>query len=182
MELTEGKIKCCIRFATKSRAALLLALVFLAAACGSSAAKTAAPTEPARSDTTAVSSAANSEFGTILTDGTGMTLYFFDNDKPIKPQSSCTGQCVKAWPIVPASNGSLVGPGVDAAKLGQIVRTDGQMQLTYNNWPLYTFSGDSAAGQTNGQGIMGIWHVAGVDGKPITTAAVQPTAPSGPGY
>jgi predicted lipoprotein with Yx(FWY)xxD motif len=170
------------RFATKSRAALLLALVLLAAACGSSAAKTAAPTNSARSDATAVSSAANSEFGTILTDGTGRTLYFFDDDKPIKPQSSCTDQCVKAWPIVPASSGKTVGSGVDAAKLSQIVRTDGQMQLTYNNWPLYTFSGDTAAGETNGQGIGGTWHVAGVDGKPITTAAVQPTSPSGRGY
>ncbi len=132
--------------------------------------------------TAAVSSAANSQFGTILTDGTGRTLYFFDNDKPIKPQSSCTGQCVKAWPIVPASDGSTVGAGLDAAKLGHIVRTDGQSQLTYNNWPLYTFSGDTAAGQTNGQGLMGIWHVAGVDGKPITMAAVQPALPSGTGY
>jgi predicted lipoprotein with Yx(FWY)xxD motif len=170
------------RFATKSRVALLLGLVFLAAACGSSSTKTATPTNATRSAAPAVSSAANSEFGTILTDGKGMTLYFFDNDKPIKPQSSCTGPCAKAWPIVPASDGSVVGAGVDAAKLGHIVRTDGQSQLTYNNWPLYTFSGDSAAGQTNGQGIMGIWHVAGVDGKPITMAAVQPASPSGTGY
>jgi predicted lipoprotein with Yx(FWY)xxD motif len=170
------------RFATKSRFALFLGLVLLAAACGSSTAKTASPTNPPRSESAAVSSAPNTEFGTILTDGTGRTLYLFDNDKPIKPQSSCTGQCVKAWPIVAASSGSTVGSGVDAAKLGQITRTDGQMQLTYNNWPLYTYSGDTAAGDTNGQGIGGIWHVAGVDGKPITMAAVQPTSPSDPGY
>jgi predicted lipoprotein with Yx(FWY)xxD motif len=170
------------RFATKSRSALLLGLVFLAAACGSSAAKTAAPADSTRSDPTAVSSTANNEFGTILTDGNGRTLYFFDNDKPIKPQSSCTDQCVKAWPIVNASNGSAVGAGVDAAKLGHIVRSDGQEQLTYNNWPLYTFSGDTAAGETNGQGIGGIWHVVGVDGKPITAAMVQPASPAGVGY
>jgi predicted lipoprotein with Yx(FWY)xxD motif len=170
------------RFANKTRCALLLGLVLLAAACGSSATKTAAPTNSARSDATAVSSTANSQFGTILTDGAGRTLYFFDNDKPIKPQSSCNGACVKVWPIVSSSDGSTVGAGVDATKLGHIVRTDGQTQLTYNNWPLYTFSGDSAAGQTNGQGVMGTWHVAGVDGKPITMAAVQPAPPSGVGY
>jgi predicted lipoprotein with Yx(FWY)xxD motif len=172
-----------IRSVTKTRGALLLALVFLAAACGSNAARTAsAPANSTRSDTTAVSSAANTEFGTILIDGAGRTLYFFDNDKPIKPQSSCTGVCVNVWPIVPASSDSTVGPGVDAAKLGHIVRSDGQTQLTYNNWPLYAFSGDSAAGQTNGQGYMGIWHVAGVDGKPITTMPMQSTVPSGTGY
>ena len=72
---------------------------------------------------------------------------------------------------------------MDAAKLGHIVRTDGQTQLTYNNWPLYMFSGDTSAAETaNGQGIGGIWHVAGVDGKPITMAAAQPSSPSGPGY
>jgi predicted lipoprotein with Yx(FWY)xxD motif len=109
-----------------------------------------------------------------------MTLYFFDNDKPIKPQSSCAGACAKAWPIVPASDGS-VGNGVDATKLSQITRMDGQVQLTYNNWPLYRFAGDSAAGDTNGQGIMGIWHVAGVDGKPITAAVVQASAPTDAG-
>jgi predicted lipoprotein with Yx(FWY)xxD motif len=170
------------RSATKTRSALLLALVFLAAACGSSAAKAAAPTDSTHSQAAAVSSAANSEFGTILTDANGRTLYFFDNDKPIKPQSSCTDQCVKAWPIVPASNGSTVGAGVDATKLSHIVRSDGQTQLTYNNWPLYTFSGDTAAGDTNGQGIGGTWHVAGADGKPITTAMVQAASPSGTGY
>jgi predicted lipoprotein with Yx(FWY)xxD motif len=171
-----------VRTATKFRGALLLALVLLVAACGSSATKTSTPIASTHSDATAVSSTANKEFGTILTDGTGKTLYFFDNDKPIKPMSSCAGQCVKTWPIVPASSGSTVGVGLDAAKLGQIARPDGQMQLTYNNWPLYTFSGDTAAGQTNGQGISGIWHVAGVDGKPITMAAVQPTSLSGTGY
>jgi predicted lipoprotein with Yx(FWY)xxD motif len=177
------------RFVAKSRGALLLALVLLAAACGSSAAQSAAPNNSVRSDAStasaaapAVSSTMNSQFGTILTDGSGRTLYFFDNDKPIKPQSSCTGSCVKVWPILSSSNGSSVGAGVDATKLGHIVRTDGQTQLTYNNWPLYTFSGDSAAGQTNGQGIQGIWHVAGVDGKPITTAALQPGSAAGPGY
>jgi predicted lipoprotein with Yx(FWY)xxD motif len=173
------------RTATKTRSALLLALVLLAAACGGNAYKSAStPTNSTHSDTTAVSvsSAANMSFGTILTDGAGRTLYFFDNDKPIKPQSSCNSQCVKVWPIVPASSDNPVGPGVDAAKLGHILRSDGQTQLTYNNWPLYTFSGDTAAGQTNGQGFMGIWHVAGVDGKPITSMAAQPTMQSGTGY
>ncbi len=169
------------RLIKKTRFALLLGLVLVAAACGSSAAaKTAAPTNSAQSN--AVSSAANKQFGKILTDGSGRTLYFFDNDKAIKPQSSCMGQCVKVWPIVPASTSDTVGPGVDATKLGHIMRSDGQTQLTYNNWPVYTFSGDTAPGETNGQGFMGIWHVAGVDGKPITSALVQPTAPSSPGY
>jgi predicted lipoprotein with Yx(FWY)xxD motif len=33
------------------------------------------------------------------------------------------------------------------------------MQVEYNGHPLYTFSGDSASGQTTGEGFGGIWHV-----------------------
>ena len=33
------------------------------------------------------------------------------------------------------------------------------MQVTLDGHPLYHFSGDAAAGDTNGNGIGGIWHV-----------------------
>ena len=39
-------------------------------------------------------------------------------------------------------------------------------EVTYNGWPLHTFSGDTAAGQTNGNGIGGNWFAA----MPGTTA------------
>ena len=39
-------------------------------------------------------------------------------------------------------------------------------EVTYNGWPLHTFAGDTAAGQTNGQGIGSQWFAA----KPGTTA------------
>jgi predicted lipoprotein with Yx(FWY)xxD motif len=40
--------------------------------------------------------------------------------------------------------------------------------ITYNNWPLYHFAGDSAPGDTNGQGLNDVWFVVGADGEPIT--------------
>ncbi|TMK56570.1 MAG: hypothetical protein E6G60_18020, partial [Actinobacteria bacterium] len=40
-------------------------------------------------------------------------------------------------------------------------------QVAYNDHLLYTYSGDSSAGQMNGQGIGGVWHVVGSDGEPI---------------
>jgi predicted lipoprotein with Yx(FWY)xxD motif len=41
--------------------------------------------------------------------------------------------------------------------LGTIADPDGSKQLTYMGWPLYTYSGDSAPGQANGQGTGGVW-------------------------
>ena len=41
-----------------------------------------------------------------------------------------------------------------------IKRSDGSMQVTYNNLPLYYFSGDKAPGDANGQGVGGVWVVA----------------------
>jgi predicted lipoprotein with Yx(FWY)xxD motif len=40
-------------------------------------------------------------------------------------------------------------------------------QLKAGQWPLYTFAGDTAAGQTNGQGVGGSWFVVAPDGSPI---------------
>ena len=51
------------------------------------------------------------------------------------------------------------GPGVKASKLGEIRRGHGH-QVTYAGHPLYEFDGDSAAGQTSGQGDMGFYVIA----------------------
>jgi predicted lipoprotein with Yx(FWY)xxD motif len=54
-------------------------------------------------------------------------------------------------------------------KLATITRSDGGHQVTIASHPLYTFSGDSAAGQTNGQGINlngGVWTVVSPAGMP----------------
>jgi predicted lipoprotein with Yx(FWY)xxD motif len=39
-------------------------------------------------------------------------------------------------------------------------------QLEYNGHPLYTYSGDTGPGQTNGEGIGGVWHVVTSDLQP----------------
>jgi predicted lipoprotein with Yx(FWY)xxD motif len=47
---------------------------------------------------------------------------------------------------------AMPGNGLDPSLIGSITRDDGTVQLTYNGWPLYTYTQDVAPGDTNGQG------------------------------
>jgi predicted lipoprotein with Yx(FWY)xxD motif len=95
--------------------------------------------------------AASTKLGTILVDGSGRTLYLFAKDQP--DQSACAGACAAAWPVDQTSGAPRAGDGVKASLLGSIKRGDGTTQVTYNQHPLYYYSGDNQAGQQNGQGI-----------------------------
>lgn len=68
---------------------------------------------------------------------------------------SCNGACAGIWPPVTTNGAAKAGNGVDAAKLGTSKRSDGMMQVTYNGHLLYTYAGDSSAGQTAGEGVDG---------------------------
>jgi predicted lipoprotein with Yx(FWY)xxD motif len=89
--------------------------------------------------------------GKILTDGRGFTVYAFDADKGTK--SACSGACATAWPPVTATGTTpKVGTGVKQSLVGEATRADGTRQLTYAGRPLYLFQGDSAPGNTSGDG------------------------------
>jgi predicted lipoprotein with Yx(FWY)xxD motif len=139
-------------------------------ACSSSAGSTGSDPTPPVSGTAV--SAQSTSLGPILVDGRGRTVYVFANDK--SNVSTCDGVCAADWPPVPAPSPlSASPPGVQAA-LGTATRSDGTRQLTVAGHPLYTFSGDSAAGQTKGQGITlngGLWTVVSPAGAPNKSAA-----------
>ena len=94
--------------------------------------------------------------GFYLVNGSGFTLYFRTTDDPQTGASTCTGSCVTFWPVFYTQN-LVLPPGLSASSFQTVTRPDGRMQITYNGWPLYTYSGDSASGDTNGQGMQGIW-------------------------
>ena len=106
---------------------------------------------------------ADSSLGSILVDGDGNTLYLFTPDT--QGESTCYDQCEANWP--PLVDDVEAGDGIDAALLGTAARTDGSEQVTYNGWPLYYFANDSAAGDTNGQGINDVWYVVDPQGAAI---------------
>ena len=111
---------------------------------------------------------ASSKLGKILVDGRGRTLYLFEADKG--PSSTCDGACASAWPPLTTKRKPTAGPGVSASKLGTTKRVDGTTEVTYSGHPLYTYSGDSAPGQTTGQGSQAFgaeWYVLSADGSTV---------------
>ena len=64
----------------------------------------------ASSSADAVLSTADSpSYGTIVVDGTGMTVYMFDKDTQGSGASTCSGQCLVAWPPVIADSRNPAG-------------------------------------------------------------------------
>lgn len=104
--------------------------------------------------------ASNAKFGTVLTDNTGKTLYFFAMDA--NGTSGCTGGCEVIWPVYYSAELSD-NAGINAADVGVITRADGKKQNTYKGWPLYYYKNDVAAGDINGDGVGGTWFVGKTD-------------------
>ena len=95
---------------------------------------------------------------TVLTDTHGMTLYYFTADSAT--QSACSGGCAQMWPpLLFTGSGAPTSSTTLAGKLSVQMDANGN-QVEYNGHPLYTFSGDTAPGQTNGDGLFGKWFVA----------------------
>jgi predicted lipoprotein with Yx(FWY)xxD motif len=99
--------------------------------------------------------------GKVLVDAEGRTLYAFTNDN--NGTSTCTGACAKAWPSAIVTGDSIAGPGITAT-LSLVDAPGGGKMLKAGKWPLYRFSGDTAVGDTNGQGSGGVWFVVKGDG------------------
>ena len=68
--------------------------------------------------------------------------------------------------------------------LATIKRPNGSEQVTYKGMPLYTYTGDSKAGDATGQGLDGIWFVIKSPSAESTSVAKSPstTAKSSGGY
>ncbi|MGD2058700.1 MAG: hypothetical protein PVF85_01395 [Anaerolineales bacterium] len=104
--------------------------------------------------------------GEILVDFKGMSLYLFMNDKP--DESTCYGSCAANWPPLIADGDFGGGEGVDTELIDTTTRDDGTLQVTYNGWPLYYYGADEAPGDTNGQGVGGVWFLVSPEGNALT--------------
>ncbi|MDQ3661108.1 MAG: hypothetical protein M3454_08655 [Actinomycetota bacterium] len=112
-------------------------------------------------------SVATTDLGEVLVDQDGMTLYMLVPDQEQDGTPTCYDDCVEAWPAFEGGSGALPGEGADESLLGTVKRKDGTQQVTYNNLPLYHFSGDKSAGDINGQGLSEVWWVVDPAGEPV---------------
>ena len=98
----------------------------------------------------------------VLTNSVGHTLYLFVPDTATA--SKCYGSCAAYWP--PVKGPVTAGPGITGT-IGTIRRTGGLLQATYDGHPLYTYVGDSAPGQANGNNLDlngGFWYKVPISG------------------
>lgn len=107
------------------------------------------------------------DFPKILVGPTGLTLYTFITDT--LNQTTCEGQCAKAWPplTVASADQVTVADGIPG-KIGTFTRKDGTLQVTYNGLPLYTWFKDKNPGDTTGNRVLRTWWVV----TPATTAYI----------
>jgi predicted lipoprotein with Yx(FWY)xxD motif len=129
--------------------------------------------------------------GDALAGPTGMTLYTYANDTD--SVSNCNGGCADAWPPLLGDGAAVnAGDGVSGT-FGTTTRDDGRTQVTHNGQPLYYYASDATAGDAKGDGVGGVWSIAGVGEASASsgeqeseseteTAAPSKTPYSAPGY
>lgn len=152
-------------------AVLFAAAILIFAACSAAASPSPSPAPPTAtplrspvgspggSATYTVNVANKAGIGAYLTGVDNMTLYEKKGDSTTS--SNCTGTCLTNWPPFTIETGEQVVGGTGATgTFASFDRPEGMTQVTYNGKPLYYFANDTTAGDTNGQGVAGVWSVA----------------------
>jgi predicted lipoprotein with Yx(FWY)xxD motif len=119
--------------------------------------------------------------GTVLTNADGLTLYWFAKDT--RTQSNCNGSCATYWPPVIGTAAATAGTSLPHG-FGTIKRADGQTQAKYDGHPLYTYTGDTAAGQVNGNDLNasgGVWWAVTPSGHKLRKSPAPASSSSSSG-
>jgi predicted lipoprotein with Yx(FWY)xxD motif len=175
----------------------LAAAAVVLAACGNSGGSSS---DPPANPPTANNQAANTTASTVtiktmhtskgivLTNASGMTLYWFAKDTATA--SNCTASCATYWPPVIGKPVAAAGTSLPHG-FGTIKRSNGQTQATYDGHPLYTYAADTSAGEVSGNDLNasgGLWWavtpsgsdlMSGSSTKPSSSSSSSPSSGSG---
>ncbi len=132
-----------------------------AASATATASTSPAESSSASAGTNQVTVATSATKGAYLAGEGGKALYVFDKDAAGATTSACSGQCATTWPAFTLKGAEQVsaGSGVTGT-LAVVTLSDGTRQVAYKGHLVYYYAGDQQAGDTNGDGIGGIWHLA----------------------
>ena len=122
----------------------------------SSSSPSAASNAGVSSSSVTVSAKSVAGLGTVLVNQKGQTLYLLTSEKGGKITCTASSGCLHAWPEINLPSGAkaaTAGSGVKSSLLGTVKGGAGKTEVTYHGWPLYTFIGDSSAGEAKGQGL-----------------------------
>jgi predicted lipoprotein with Yx(FWY)xxD motif len=108
-----------------------------------------------------------SEYGEVLVDARGRTLYLLDSETG--GRSECYGDCARAWPPL-LTKGSPKARGEAKQRfLGRTTRRGGGRQVTYRGHPLYRYAPEGPR-QILCQDVFefgGTWLVVQPSGRPV---------------
>ncbi len=133
-----------------------------------------------------ISTAKAPNVGTVLTTGTGLTLYRFTHDPA--GNATCTGACATIWPPLLASKGAHIAGPKGVKGLSLIKVSGGHWQVAFHHVALYRFQGDKKKGQAKGQGVATAFYAVLKSGlssappvaPPTTTPTQAPTTTTQP--
>lgn len=143
--------------------ALAVAAVSTVSAVSVAGAERGRPT--ARSSRAPTVQLRHTRLGSILVNGSGRTLYEFTRDHAGRSACAPVSGCSEIWPSLKASGRLTAGTGIRSSLLS----THGG-QVTYAGHPLYTYTGDSGAGQTSYVGAKqfgGTWFAINASGGTV---------------
>lgn len=111
----------------------------------------------------ALRSASFSGYSNLLINQSSRSLYVLSVEKGAHVKCS-SHTCLSIWPpmLVKKSVMSISLGAKVKGKIGFIARSTTMKQVTFNSYPLYTYSGDKGSKETHGQGIAadgGTWHL-----------------------
>ena len=174
MRILRGNFK---RYQVRVLAVALLALLGVVAAgwAGSSASSAAQQGVAGAQHSTssvAVKTRKITGLGVVLVNTKGRTLYVFMKDAHRHVTCTKANGCQSFWPPLKwkGSGKPTAGGAAKSSMVAWDKDPGGGKVVTYNHWPLYTFSGDSAAGQAKGwnQNVNGgKWYVISASGKVV---------------